>query len=344
MSSLSFPTSGAEITRDLESTHNLVRMTPAGRETLSYSLVLPKGWVTEHLGEQTDTPGLLVQIGLFAEYAGPNATIVQVQYTRVPFEIGVRDWLEFMAAQFGTELVYCQDLNFAGGPGVDAGGLYGPAENQQVMRMMAHADGGRIFLVSGMTPRFRYDSEVNNLAIATASFKLLRPTGSGQMEQWLASSGGDPAFHVAYPSSWESRPVSKKIPGKSGVDIVLAEENDLAGYLRVKAIDPAIAAEPSIQEALKIASEELEETQVLPTSNWTEDHDPGIARVEGPLFAFIASGHLNGRNIELRFAQLKRGRLVFDFTLISMEKSADAVLWMRTKRAYEIALGTAEQA
>ncbi len=341
MSALTFPTSGLDLS-GLEATHNLVQMTPTGHAPLSYSLILPKGWITEEdLGQQSEGIGQLVRIGLFAERVGPDATVAQVYFSQIPFEIDVRDWLEDKAAEFGTELVYCQNLQFACGPVVDAGGLYGPADNRQVVRLVAHADSARIFLVSVMTPLFRYDEERNNIAIATNSFRLLKPGGSPQLEQWLDSGGGKPSFHVAYPASWVSRLLDKPIPGKSAVDIILARDNELAGYLRVKATNPEAAGEISTRGALKIATEELQEGGVDLTAAWREDQSPGVRRIEEPLAAYVTNGRLGEKSVELRVALFERGGLGFAFSSISIQKSENPVLWMRSKRAYEIALQTA---
>ena len=342
MTTLSFPIADPDILRNLESTYNLVRVTPSGQEQLAYSLILPKGWVMEEeLGEQNDAIGRLAKIGLFADKVGSDATVVQVFYSRIPFEIDVRDWAEYEAAKFGTKLVYIQDVVFACGPVVDAGGIYGPPSNEQVVRLVAHPDSARIFLVSTMTPLSRYPDQQKNIAIATNSFKLLMPSGSTQLEQWLDTGGGDPAFHVGYPASWLSRPVEKKVPGKSGVDLLLVRDEQLAAYVRVKATDPNVAGEISNQDALKIAAEELREGGVSLSSPWQENHDPSVLRVEGLIGAYVDSGQMAGKAVELRFGLLKRGNLVFSATLISVQKAENPILWMRSKRAYEIALATA---
>ena len=125
MSELSFPISGVDLS-SLEATHDLVKVDPSGLSHLSYSLVLPKGWVSEEdLGEQDDGIGQLMRIGLFADRVGPDATVAQVSVAKIPFEIDVRDWVEDQAAEFETELVYCQEVQFACGPVVDAGGSCG---------------------------------------------------------------------------------------------------------------------------------------------------------------------------------------------------------------------------
>ncbi|HEV1287933.1 MAG TPA: hypothetical protein VNU44_21595, partial [Bryobacteraceae bacterium] len=329
MSELSFPISGVDL-GSLEATHDLVKVDPSGLSHLSYSLVLPKGWVSEEdLGEQDDGIGQLMRIGLFADRVGPDATVAQVSVAKIPFEIDVRDWVEDQAAEFETELVYCQEVQFACGPVVDAGGSCGPSDNRQAIRLVAHADAARIFLVSVMTPMFRYDEQRNNIAIATNSFKLLKPSGSPQLEQWLDSAGGNPAFHVAYPASWKSRAVGKPIPGKSAVDILLTRENELAGYLRVKATDPAVAGDMSTHEALKLATEELQEGGVTLTAAWREDASPGVHRIE-PVSGYLTSGRLGDKPVELRFALFPRGGLVFALSSISLLKSENPVLWMRS--------------
>ena len=345
MSTLSFPISDPSLLRDLESTHNLVRVPLPGQPALGYSLILPKGWITEEdLGEQNDGIGRLVRIGLFASHVGPDTTVVQVFYSRVPFEIDVRDWLEYEAAKFGTRLSYCQALDFAVGPVVDAGGLYGPPSSEQVVRLVAHADAARIFLVNAMTPRTSYPAQQRNFAIATNSFKLLLPSGSTQLEQWLDTTGGKPAFHVAYPATWTSRPVEKQVPGKSGTDLLLVKDEQLAAYTRVKAIDTVQAGEISSTDALQTAAEELQEAGIVLASSWQEDNDPSLRRVEGLAAAYLAAGQMGGNTVDLRFGLVKRGNLLFSVTLISVQKNENPILWMRSKRAYEIALATARPA
>jgi hypothetical protein len=44
--------------------------------------------------------------------------------------------------------------------------------------------------------------------------------------------------------------------------------------------------------------------------------------------------------VELRAAFFERGGLAFALTSISVQKSENPVLWMRSKRAYQIALET----
>jgi hypothetical protein len=341
LSELSFPMADLDPAA-LEATHNLVRMTLSGYAPASYSLILPKGWVTEEdLGQQNDGIGQLMRIGIFADKVGRDAMVVQVSMARIPFEIDVEDWLKEKAADFKTDFLYCKKQTFACGPVVDAGGVCGKESQQYVMRIVAHADAARIFLVSTATPLYRYEEEQNNVAIATNSFQLLQPEGSTQLEQWLNTEGGDPSFRVAYPATWVSRPVDKVVPGKSAVDIVLIQDDRLDGYLRVKATDTLLVGETSPGEALRLSGEELAEADVSLTGIWMEDEDAGIQGTEGVTLAYRASGRLHNQPVELRFGLLKRGSLLFALTSISVPKAENPVLWMRSKRAYEIALMTA---
>jgi hypothetical protein len=341
ISELSFPIADADAAA-LDAAHNLVRMTLSGCAAASYSLILPEGWVTEEdLGQQNDGIGQWMRIGIFADRVGPDATVVQVSMARIPFEIDVQEWLKEKAVDFKTELLYCAKQTFACGSVVDAGGICGTESQQYVMRMVAHADAARIFVVSAATPLFRYEEEQNNIAIATSSFQLLRPEGSTQLEQWLNTEGGDPSFRVAYPATWVSRPVDRVVPGKSAVDIVLSDSEQIYGCLRVKATDTSSVGETLPGEALRLAVEELAEGNISLAGIWMEDEDAGIRSAEGLILAYLALGRIGSQSAEIRFGLLKRGSLLFALTSISIQRAQNSVLWMRSKRAYEIALMTA---
>jgi hypothetical protein len=321
-------------------THNLVEVTPFGIQRMAFSLVLPKGWVTEeNLGQQQDDIGRLVRVGLFASKVGPDATVVQVFFTHMPFEVGLRDWVEVQAETFGTSLVHCQNYHFASGSAVDAGGFYGTGASQNIVRIVAQADDARILMVSAMAPAALYKKEQDNVAIATNSIKFLFPSGSSLLEQWLEAGAEEPSFRVAHPASWISRVVVKRVQGKSGVDLSLLKGSQVMAYVRVKAIN---RGNPLVDQDLRLAEEELRESSVEIASAWAEDNDQSIGKVAGVLRAVHGVGSLSGSPVELRVAFVQRGSLLFAVTLISVRKQDDNFLWLRSKRAYEIALATAE--
>jgi hypothetical protein len=337
---LSFPVTGFNL-EGLEKTHNLVRFTPDADSSAAFSLVLPKTWAMEKdLGSQPAGFAQLMRIGLFLEKRSPDAAIVQVYLTRLPFEVALRDWMEFLAVNFKTKLVSCEEYEFACGSVVDAGGLYGPPTDQHVVRIVVHADGGRIFAVVAMVRADRYPLSLRDISIATNSFNLLHPAGPSRLEPLLEYSGGEPRFRVAYPASWVSNEVAKPLPGKSGIDIVLSSGGRMLSYLRVKATLIGDAQEPNSDSLERVAVEELQEAGVVPATKWARDNDSSINRVKGLSSISLANAKFMGQDAEIRFGAVRRGTLLFTVTLLSLPKSADPVLWMRSKRAYEIALAT----
>jgi hypothetical protein len=338
---LLFPVSGIDL-EGLSETHQLVRFTPNNDPSLAFSLVLPKNWaMVKELGPQPAGIGDLTKIGLFTETPlGPAAANLQVFMSRVPFEIGLRDWIEYQAETFGTKIISAQEYQFAIGAVIDAGGVYGPPQAQQVVRMVAHSDSGRIFMVVAAVAESRYNVLQKNIAIAVSSFKLLTSSGSDSLEPSLKTTVSNPDFSVSHPASWIAKDVAKRLPGKSGIDLVLMKDQQLMSYLRAKAITDEVAATDSSGSKLKTANEELAEAGVALTANWQKDLDPAINAISDASGLLIAPGTLNGIPIELRFALVHRGPLWFAVILISVLKTSDRILWMRSKRAYEIALAT----
>lgn len=339
---LAFPVAGISL-QGLSETHQLVRFTPNNDASLAFSLVLPKNWaVVKDLGPQPVGVGDLTKIGLFTETPlGPSAANLQVFVSRVPFEINLRDWIDYQAEKFGTRIVSAGEYQFALGKVVDAGGLYGPPGAQQVVRLVAHSDSGRILTVVAAVAEPRYGALQKDIAIAVTSFKLLTPSGSESLEPWLKTTVSNPDFSVGHPASWIARQVQKRLPGKSGLDIVLMKDQQMMAYLRVKAMMEEVAAKDSTGSKLRTANEEIAEAGIKLTAEWKKDADPGVNAISEVSGALIAEGSLNASPVELRFALAHRGRLWFAVTSVSVVKTIDRILWMRSKRAYEIALATA---
>lgn len=340
---LSFPVEGIDVSH-LEQTHNLLKFTPQPDPAAAFSLVLPKTWLMENdLGAQPVGIGQMTRIGLFLEKkTGPDTAIVQVYVTRLPFEVALRDWMEYLAQRFQTKLLSCEQYEFAVGSVVDAGGLYGPTPNQHVVRMTIHADGGRIFTVSSMVRQDHYGAVQGDLAIAATSFKLLHPAAPSQLEALLQYSGGEPHFKVGFPASWVSQEVPKPLPDKSGIDLVLSSKESMLGYVRVKAILVADSQPPSAESLRQTATQELQDSGISLAAKWQSDSDPSINSVEGLEEHSLATAKFMGKPAELRFGTVRRGALLFAVTLLSLPKAVDAILWMRSKRAYEIAMATAQ--
>lgn len=334
-----FPLSAPSMTEGLEETHQIAQLTPLGDPSLEYNITLPKGWVIEsNLGEQQGGIGQLVRIGLFADHAGPDAAVVQVSYAKVPVEVNLMDWLQYQSHITGMKLVHRQLCEFSHGIGIDAGGLTGTTESPFVARLKCFADSGRIFLVVGMAPQTKYESVLRDLTVATQSFHLAQGTGVPQLEQLFVASVQAPAFQVAYPASWSPEVVEENIAGKSGIDLRLLVDDELMAYVRVKAIAPEQSGDVKPESLVSDATTELAETGIALSGPWQDDPDDTLKNVEQLEFALLAIGTIADSKAELRVAGIQRGGQWFVVTLLSVPREQNPVLWMRSKRGYEIAL------
>ncbi|MBF0466336.1 MAG: hypothetical protein HQK94_14785 [Nitrospirae bacterium] len=330
-------------TRDgFKGTHELVENKPFGKTSLAYSLLLPKGWLMEGESyEQEAENGQIVRTGMFLENLTPDAAVVQVAYSKLSFEINVSDWVQYQMGFLHTDIIYVQHQNFACGPVVDAGGYARQLGKRLVIRMVGHADSTRIFLVMGIAIADRYEELKRNIAIAANSFKLLKPTGITFMEKRMSFIVQSPNFMVSYPASWQTRLVKTRIEGKSGLDLLWLIEGKMMAYLRVKTIDSSVTTVTNSDERKGIAMDEITEGGVLIMSPWIEDKDLSVNMVADLEDAYVSKGMLNKAQVELRLGFVKREDLIFAVTLISVPREYDPMLWMHSKRAYEIALLTA---
>jgi hypothetical protein len=179
--------------------------------------------------------------------------------------------------------------------------------------------------------------------VATTMIRLLAPGGTDQLEQWVEASATGPDFVVAHPATWSWRPVPPMAAGKSAIDIYLAHDNRLMGYVRVKSSAPGVATPAPAQAALAQATAELREAGVTALTAWVPETDPAILATADLQTAFVAEGKLGDANVELRIGLLDRGAQ-FAVTLIAVRRAHDVMTWMRSKRAFEIALITVRPA
>jgi hypothetical protein len=196
-------------------------------------------------------------------------------------------------------------------------------------------------MVSAMVERERYTAFEAGLGIATGFFRLLHPTGGRLLEPWVKVECKSPGFAVARPATWSARSLPPKVVGKSAVDLYLAKDDKMLAYLRVKAVDPVVAGHLSIDQNLHTSTAELQEAEVTLESDWKPDEAlflPPHTSTEG---IFVAEAKLAGIPTEARLALFKRGSLEFAATLICVTRSSDPMLWLRSKRAYEISIITA---
>lgn len=149
-----------------------------------------------------------------------------------------------------------------------------------------------------------------------------------------------PNFKVNYPAPWQPRPVTKLLAGKSALDLILLHADKMMAYIRVKAIDPALTAGTSLDERKTVAAEEIAEGGISIVLPWQQDIDPSVRIISDIEDTYLSKGTQNGSQAEVRLGFVRRGTLIFAVTLISVSKEDDTLLWMHSKRAYEVALLT----
>lgn len=316
---------------------------PAAWPELPYRIMLPLPWNREDdTGAKPGAAGEFTRLGLFADVLRPDAAIVQISCWKLPIEVATLDWINFQADAFGVRVISARLIADGAGQAADVIAWYGPQDNRYAARVLCRADGGFIFTVLAMAPTARYESMKDDLALALASFNLQRSVAPGQLEKWITVEVAAPDFKVAHPSSWTAKPAPAVRPGKSGIELLLCDGpgGAVLGYVRLKAVDPKVAAGDT-ETLFRLSHEEFTEGPVSLSSEWEEDKDPIIANVAGLLLARRARGKMNTTEVEVRTAVIERGPMRFCAGLISVPQSADALVWMRTKGAYAIVLRTA---
>jgi hypothetical protein len=283
--------------------------------------------------------GRLIPLGLFVENPGPDAALLYVFVAHLRFEVGLPDWLAFQAEQLGLRLETFEYGTSDCGPAVNGTAVSTSSVRPYRSHLRAHVDAGRIFLLSAQAPADRSAKLQGEIAAAFDSFQLVEPTGSPALEQWLDIAASGPDFHVAAPLSWSPSKVKSNIAGKCGVGIRLVQDSLLLAHLRVKAIDLALRTQAP-EVLLRTAQEELAEGG-LHLKPWSEDPDLALRRVPEIANAWVTQATIGDLSAQVRFGIVPREPLCFAITLISARKDDDLLLWMRSKRAYELSLTTA---
>ncbi len=341
---VTFPDEDISDNKKLAETHNLIQATPFGEKKLAYSLLLPKNWlITKDMGVQKMEVGHPTIIGSYVEAAKPDTAQITVMFTPVPFEISLMDWARYLGESYKTKLTMIREKKIGRRMGVEAGGTYKQeyaGEAEAVIRFACFVDGPGIYIISAMAPKSRYKEFARDFALAVGSLDIQTPFGNNTLENLSESTVKEPDFKLAYPASWIARPLQGRIKGKSALDLLQAEGEALLGYVRVKAIDPKIVGDAQDKELVDIATQEMQDANVIVSGGWHSEQDSSLREFTGFKAAYYADGLLQESKVELRFCILRRGGFVFVITALSKCKADDMVAWLRTRRMYEMAAGT----
>lgn len=330
---------------EVANTHSLVKVIPGSNPQLGYSFLIPKNWKSaQELRPQEHKIGALIRIGLFSESSESPPAVIQVTMTPMPFEINLMDWVPFQFHRFDTRLLSINLVEHSHGIVVDAGGsISTPGKNTHIVRQVSFADKGRIFSISGICDETRYDQLKRDLSIAASSFRLLAPAQPSSLEQakWIVTEGCQNRMRVAFPQSWTARSVDEDIENKCGLDIVLPneEETELLSYLRLKFEDGIHHSELPYDAFLATCDREIKEKAIHRREPWQESSDwsDRLSLEHMPTKVFSASVEINNQTSLLSCSISHTSRFTSIATLIYPSKEKDTALWMRSRRALEIA-------
>jgi hypothetical protein len=336
---------------------------PPGRPELAFRLHLPSNWASEPSVTQSPGDGSAwTTLGAFAEKPGAESptpppqqwAAIMVLWRRLEFEVPLDEWVAVELGGMQVDIAMARILHDARGLVVDAGGTCmgalsspnpeePPVNLQLVVRAIVRADGRNVFAVWCTTTPEAYPAVRDHVASAGASFVLLHPAG-GSSEALACAQAADPAFDLVYPSSWLHQPVETPptVSGKkSALGLVLAEEQLLKAYIRVKAVDLRQFQPESVEALLQDATGEMAQAGVAPQGPWVQLQDPMLLSIAGLHEAYTAPGLLQDVPYELHFGIAVRPPLLFCVTALVLPLQADARMSMRGHRAYAMVLESA---
>lgn len=311
------------------------------------------------LDEGSDTFPQWRLIGLFAPAVDPSAPFISVSVTNLPFEVSLEDWVDFFCGMDGWEVFSSRWWSTPAGLVIDTGAVKGSGNTRDVMRVMAIADKGRIFMTSGVAQADAWNKWKDDFLIACSTFELVNPTHDESLEPKRDWEGGHPSCGIRYPISWRLREQDDTPEGKTGVEVQLTTGEELLAYALVKATDLEVHPATTLSTLLDQALLELESSDLIPVGErvfiptgrdadfrlppgWItgpSSQDALASQVEGyqgtAVVPVRTSGE-NGRELEARLGfKIVKG-MAFTIYLVSIRQEKNFLLWMRGKRAFEV--------
>jgi hypothetical protein len=348
---LDIPLQAPHLAEHMAQTHANVKVTPNGNRHLAYGIAVPRTWaLSEEFGP---VPGGLLRtqgLGFFTNAASAGAPVVAVTVTPVPFEIPVDAWTRHALEFEGWKIVQARFFPGPTGLFYDITGVRVVHDVEEVRRTTARSDGSNIFCVNTMCARDRWDAAKEIFWIAHVTFEILGGTGQDRMEPWIEARAADPAFHTAFPFSWNAEPATPP-PGEQGVSGLELRLLDVKGeillaYVQVRARRGQPGEKPRPLEALGAAAlSRVEKSGFKPAGPLhpiPAAEDPRAIAVPGYRGGLAGTGALGSSDVLVRFGFVQLGEVAFTFTLLSPTTHDDLLVALRAQRAYEIARFTTE--
>ncbi|KAJ5073708.1 early endosome antigen 1 [Anaeramoeba ignava] len=347
------------LNKPLAKTHETIKFTPGGFEKYKYSIVLPKQWQVDSEVKEVNKhfPRWWI-IGLFAPVMEPSAPFVSVTMCKFKFEINLEDWMEYFCKADNWQIFATRWWKVPSkGIVIDCGAYKIRDSETDVMRAMAFSNNKRIFMICGVARSPVWDQFKNHFLVACATFTLSKPK-TNSFEKFDIFEGCNPFIGISFPSSWKLQEQTDTPKGKSAIELQLVDSNDTLAYLLIKAssildFDPKlkpldILIEQALQELEQsgfeftankvfIQGKEFKHSSAL--TGWVngKPHLDSLSQtIKGYYGTAIIPGKVGDNIVESRLGFRVLDSTAFSIYLISVSKKSDFILWMRSKRAFEI--------
>lgn len=333
---------------ELLRTHVSARVAPVGLAHLGYELAIPKTWASAaEFGPTPSGPLETRGIGFFASAGADGAPTIAVTATPVPYEVPLDAWARWLFECEGWTVLHAAWFPGPAGLFYDVAGTCVREGVSYVRRSGVSVVGSDILMINCQCAREHWELVMDDFWTALMTFEPAANDAS-RMEPWVRAYVAEPSFELAHPGTWLHEPVAKHEVGVSAIDVRLpdAEGGRLLAYLQVRArrlsgepLPPLAALDASTLARLDAsgvsASASADTTQPL-----TQHDDPRAVAIDGWLGGFTGRAQMHGATVEALRGYLVRGDTLVTFLALSPLLQAQPLVWLRARRAWEIARAT----
>lgn len=290
-----------------------------------FSIVVSKTW--KRIPPPPAAPGDRSGWRALDGFAPSNTATIQLFQVSEPYEVNLKDWLEYQASLLSLSLTALQYAETERGPLVHAAGTM----DRDRVRVLVCADGPNIFVLVGRAARSERPEMDAVLGLAAASFLFRKHSGVVSREKLDLYIDNHKIFRLLHPESWKPEPRPEDRSHRVAVDFRIAAAGDTAGYIGVTA-DTASAKRAELKTVFENTIQELasagitvEKLEAIPAGPGGGDRERWLGDCKLP----------SGRGqVALLFRRGEIGWLTA--VMLAPEKTANPMAWMRAKRFYEI--------
>jgi hypothetical protein len=307
----------------------IVTIQPKDADDLRFKLALPKRW--------KEYPGVAFRaVGpwrTLSSFAGSDKASVTILQTSLPYEVNLRDWMEFQCFKFGFEIGSMENRQ---ADRIEEIHVVGRTHEGEHLRMVMMADGPRILWMIGMCPASLATPYQESFGLGAASLQIVGHSGKTTREELIRYKESAGHFEMLYPASWTPAPLKALLPAKVGVDFRLVEEGEMLAYVRVESDSRYPEGEEGLRKVFELAIQEVEESGIKVHS--MEPVPPSALAGERERWVGECQVPTGLGQIALLFRRAPEAWL--NATMIAPDKTLNPLAWMRGKRFFEIAVAS----